>query len=281
MQKICSSFLLAFARVFSIATAAIASELPRLAIATEGYLRPYNLTRPDGTLDGYEIELGNYLCAHMKVTCTFVAQPFDGMIAGLNVGKYDAIMAGLSATPAREKVIDFSTSYSLTPQVFATMKGSRYDPLPHTGQSFYLPQDTSNANGTIRDITQAIKGAKVGVVIGAINAALVDQYFKSGVQVVSYKTAEEAVMDLKAGRIDLIVHSRALLNASENMPEYKSLVMTGPYFKGGILGRGVGVGIRKNDPKLREKFDDAIAAAKSDGTITRLSMKWFGFDVTP
>ena len=281
MQKICSSFLLAFARVFSIATAAIASELPRLAIATEGYLRPYNLTRPDGTLDGYEIELGNYLCAHMKVTCTFVAQPFDGMIAGLNVGKYDAIMAGLSATPAREKVIDFSTSYSLTPQVFATMKGSRYDPLPHTGQSFYLPQDTSNANGTIRDITQAIKGAKVGVVIGAINAALVDQYFKSGVQVVSYKTAEEAVMDLKAGRIDLIVHSRAFLNASENMPEYKSLVMTGPYFKGGILGRGVGVGIRKNDPKLREKFDDAIAAAKADGTITRLSMKWFGFDVTP
>lgn len=281
MQKICSSFLLAFARVFSIATAAIASELPRLAIATEGYLRPYNLTRPDGTLDGYEIELGNYLCAHMKVTCTFVAQPFDGMIAGLNVGKYDAIMAGLSATPAREKVIDFSTSYSLTPQVFATMKGSRYDPLPHTGQSFYLPQDTSNANGTIRDITQAIKGAKVGVVIGAINAALVDQYFKSGVQVVSYKTAEEAVMDLKAGRIDLIVHSRAFLNASENMPEYKSLVMTGPYFKGGILGRGVGVGIRKNDPKLREKFDDAIAAAKTDGTITRLSMKWFGFDVTP
>ncbi|MFC7066965.1 transporter substrate-binding domain-containing protein [Brucella rhizosphaerae] len=281
MQKICSSFLLAFASVFSIATAAIASELPRLAIATEGYLRPYNLTRPDGTLDGYEIELGNYLCAHMKVTCTFVAQPFDGMIAGLNVGKYDAIMAGLSATPAREKVIDFSTSYSLTPQVFATMKGSRYDPLPHTGQSFYLPQDTSNANGTIRDIAQAIKGAKVGVVIGAINAALVDQYFKSGVQVVSYKTAEEAVMDLKAGRIDLIVHSRAFLNASENMPEYKSLVMTGPYFKGGILGRGVGVGIRKNDPKLREKFDDAIAAAKTDGTITRLSMKWFGFDVTP
>lgn len=281
MQKICSSFLLAFASVFSIATAAIASELPRLAIATEGYLRPYNLTRPDGTLDGYEIELGNYLCAHMKVTCTFVAQPFDGMIAGLNVGKYDAIMAGLSATPAREKVIDFSTSYSLTPQVFATMKGSRYDPLPHTGQSFYLPQGTSNANGTIRDIAQAIKGAKVGVVIGAINAALVDQYFKSGVQVVSYKTAEEAVMDLKAGRIDLIVHSRAFLNASENMPEYKSLVMTGPYFKGGILGRGVGVGIRKNDPKLREKFDDAIAAAKTDGTITRLSMKWFGFDVTP
>lgn len=88
-------------------------------------------------------------------------------------------------------------------------------------------------------------------------------------------------MDLKADRIDLIVHSRAFLNASENMPEYKSLVMTGPYFKGGILGRGVGVGIRKNDPKLREKFDDAIAAAKSDGTITRLSMKWFGFDVTP
>src|SRR5690606_920213 len=86
----------------------------RLTIATEGYLRPYNLTRPDGAVDGYEIELGKYLCRHMKIECTFVSQPFDGVISGLNVDKFDAIMGALTATAAREKIIDFSISYSLT-----------------------------------------------------------------------------------------------------------------------------------------------------------------------
>ncbi|MNN39146.1 Octopine-binding periplasmic protein precursor [compost metagenome] len=57
--------------------------------------------------------------------------------------------------------------------------------------------------------------------------------------------------------------------------------MTGPYFKGGILGRGVAVGIRKNEPELQKMFNEAIEAAKADGTIKKLSEKWFGFDVTP
>ena len=72
-------------------------------------LQPYNLTKPDGTLDGYEIELAHYLCNHMKIECKIVAQSFDGMIPALNAGKFDAIMAGMSATEKREKVIDFST----------------------------------------------------------------------------------------------------------------------------------------------------------------------------
>jgi len=48
-----------------------------------------------------------------------------------------------------------------------------------------------------------------------------------------------------------------------------------------MLGRGVAVGIRKSDLQLLKDFNEAIDAAKTDGTIKRLSMKWFGFDVTP
>lgn len=63
-----------------------------LTIATEGYFRPYNLTRSDGTLDGYEVELGQHLCRTMKVECNFIAIPFDAIITSLQIGKADAVM---------------------------------------------------------------------------------------------------------------------------------------------------------------------------------------------
>ena len=55
----------------------------------------------------------------------------------------------------------------------------------------------------------------------------------------------------------------------------------GPLFTGGLLGKGTGVGIRKSDPELVAMFDKAIAAAKADGTIKALSIKWFKTDIAP
>jgi len=59
------------------------------------------------------------------------------------------------------------------------------------------------------------------------------------------------------------------------------MIVAGPRFQGGLLGRGSSVGLRKEDTQLKAMFNDAIAAAKADGTIAKLSAKWFGFDVTP
>ncbi|MDR6433027.1 transporter substrate-binding domain-containing protein [Brucella pseudogrignonensis] len=253
----------------------------QLSIATEGYLRPYNFTRPDGTLDGYEIELGKYLCQHMKVECTFVAQPFDGLITGLNAGKFDVIMAGLTATAAREQIIDFSTSYSLTPQVFATLKGGRYQNLPQTNQTLFLSQDPSIAKNTVKEVRAALAGAIVGVTKGTVDDALVQAYFRDAFTVREYRSGEEGLLDLMSGRIDAVVNSRAFLSATAKIPGYEKLALTGPFYLGSVLGRGVGVGIRKSDTQLLKDFNEAIDSAKADGTIKRLSMKWFGFDVTP
>nr|WP_280731555.1 transporter substrate-binding domain-containing protein [Sinorhizobium numidicum] len=59
------------------------------------------------------------------------------------------------------------------------------------------------------------------------------------------------------------------------------MIIVGPRFQGGFLGAGSSVGLRKSDTDLKVMFDAAIAAAKADGTIKRLSEKWFGFDLTP
>lgn len=284
-MTILSRVLTAAATTAVIAAAGIAhaddKKWTTVTIATEGAFKPYNFTKPDGTLDGYEIELTKYLCAHMKVECKVVVQNFDGMIPGLNAGKFDAIISGMSATAKREEVIAFSDSYGSTGQAFATSKESDLAGLPEKGQVFSLASDEAGAAAEIEKIKPALQGKTIGVQTASTAAAFVDKYLKGVVDVREYKTTEEHDLDLKAGRVDLVMASMAYLTTASQKPGNEDMTTTGPRFQGGFLGRGSSVGLRKDDTQLKAMFNDAIAAAKADGTIKTLSEKWFGFDVTP
>ena len=252
-----------------------------VTIATEGAFKPYNFTKPDGTLDGYEIELTKYLCDHMKVECKIVVQNFDGMIPALNAGKFDAIISGMSATAKREEVIAFSDSYGSAGQAFATSRESDLVNLPEKGEVFSLGSNEAGAIAEIDKIKPMLQGKTIGVQTASTGAAFVDRYLKGVLEVREYKTTEEHDLDLKAGRVDLVMASMAYLTTASQKPGNEDMTTAGPRFQGGFLGRGSSVGLRKDDTKLKAMFNDAIGAAKADGTIKTLSEKWFGFDVTP
>jgi octopine/nopaline transport system substrate-binding protein len=252
-----------------------------VTIATEGEFRPWNFTKPDGSLDGYEIDLIKYLCDHMKVQCTTVVQSFDGMIPALQAGKFDAIISGMSATPKREEVIDFSDSYGTTGQTFATLKTDDLATLPLKDQVFSLSSDEAGAVDALKQLAPLLKGKTIGVQTASIADTFAQKYLKDYVTIQEYKTTEQHDLDLKAGRVDLIMASTAYISTAAGKPGNEDFTMTGPRFQGGLLGRGSSVGLRKTDPELKAKFNEAIAAAKADGTIKKLSDKWFGFDVTP
>ena len=280
-----SRVLTATSAVAIIATVGIAhaedKKWTTVTIATEGAFKPYNFTKPDGSLDGYEIELTKYLCDHMKVECKIVVQNFDGMIPALNAGKFDAIISGMSATAKREEVIAFSDSYGSTGQAFATSKTGDLAKLSEKGQVFSLASDEAGAAAEIEKIKPALQGKTIGVQTASTAAAFVDKYLKGVVDVREYKTTEEHDLDLKAGRVDIVMASMAYLTTASEKPGNEDMTTTGPRFQGGFLGRGSSVGLRKSDTELKAMFNDAIAAAKADGTIKTLSEKWFGFDVTP
>jgi len=280
-----SRVLMATSAAAVIATAGIAhaedKKWTTVTIATEGAFKPYNFTKPDGTLDGYEIELTKYLCDHMKVECKIVVQNFDGMIPALNAGKFDAIISGMSATAKREEVIAFSDSYGSTGQAFATSKTGDLANLSEKGQVFSLASDEAGAAAEIEKIKPALQGKTIGVQTASTASAFVDKYLKGVVDVREYKTTEEHDLDLKAGRVDIVMASMAYLTTASQKPGNEDMTTTGPRFQGGFLGRGSSVGLRKSDTELKAMFNDAIAAAKADGTIKTLSEKWFGFDVTP
>ncbi len=284
MKSIVSALVTSVSTIAFLFTApALAQEKKwdKIVIGTEGGFPPYNLTRPDGTLDGYDIELGKYLCAEMKVECTFVAQSFDGIIPALNAGKFDAIMAGLSATEKRKQAIAFSISYGSTGQAFATIKDSGLGQLPLTGQLFSLATNEAGAKKALDEIKPLLQGKTIGVQTASMAARFVDEYLKGVVDMREYKTTEQHDLDLLAGRVDLVMASMGYFTTAMKKPTNSEMEITGPRFQGGFLGAGSSVGLRKSDPELKQMFDKAIEKAKADGTTKRLSEKWFGFDLTP
>jgi octopine/nopaline transport system substrate-binding protein len=250
-------------------------------IATEGAYEPWNFTGAGGKLEGFEIDLANDLCARMKVKCEIVAQDWDGIIPALTAKKYDAIMAGMSITDERKKTIDFAGPYAAGPNGFLVAKNSPLAAMPGTGQAYNLSTQQAEAEKAIETLKPLLKGKTVGVQTSTIHSNFADKYLKNVAEIREYKTTEQHDLDLAAGRIDAVLADATALSGTLRKPEFKDYALVGPSITGGLLGPGVGVGLRQGETDLKQMFNDAVAAAKADGTIKKLSEKWFKIDVTP
>jgi octopine/nopaline transport system substrate-binding protein len=253
-----------------------------IKIATEGAYKPWNFTDSSGKLVGFEIDLAEDLCKRMKAKCEIVAQAFDGIIPALNAGKFDAIMAGMNITDKRKEAIAFTQPYGRTPSTFAVLKSNSLAKLPEAGKVYSLNADgVAVAEQSLTDLKPLLKGKVVGVQTSTAQANFLEKYFKDVIEIRQYKTTEQHDLDLSAGRVDAVFASMSYLKGVVESPENKEMMLAGPRYGGGTLGFGVAVGLRKSDPELQAKFDSAVAAAVADGTVKTLSMKWFGFDITP
>jgi len=214
----------------------------------------------------------------MKRDCTIVEQDWDGMIPGLIMKKYDAIMAGMSITDERMKTINFSQGYADEVGSLAVMKGSDLEGM-NTPKSINLSTGGSSAKKVLKTLTAALAGKTIGVQTATIHQNFLESGDVGSVKIRTYKTQDELNLDLVAGRID------AALAAAVAFTDYaeksgKSVVLVGPTFAGGAFGNGVGVGLRKEDTQLANDFNKAINTARKNGKISELAIKWFGFDAS-
>ena len=260
-----------------LAHSASAKDWTKIVIATEGAFPPYNMTTPDGKLVGFEIDMAHDLCARMKLECTIVAQDWDGIIPGLNAGKYDAIIAGMSITPKRREVIDFSIPYVSSPATFEVPKTMA--DLPMTGERINL-NDKPAADAAIARLGAALKGKIVGAQVSTIQGDFLKAYLAPYIEIRTYPSNEEQDLDLQAGRTDMAFASSSYLTSSFAKPGGDKMKMSGPFVSGGMMGAGSGVGLRKADTDLKAKFDAAIKDSVADGTMSKLALQWFKIDVS-
>lgn len=253
-----------------------------IKISTEGAYKPWNFTDPSGKLIGFEIDLAENLCKRMKAKCEIVAQAFDGVIPALNAGKFDAIMSGMNITDKRKEAIAFTQPYGRTPSTFAVLKSNPLAKLPEAGKVYSLGADgAAAAEKSLNELKPLLKGKIVAVQTSTAQANFLEKYFKDVVEIRQYKTTEQHDLDLAAGRVDSVFASMSYLKGMVESPGNKDMMLAGPRYGGGALGFGVAVGLRKSDTELLAKFDAAVNAAVTDGTVKTMSMKWFGFDITP
>ena len=256
---------LSLAAAAALVLAAGTASAETLRVGTEGAYPPYNATDASGKLVGFEIDLANELCKRTQMTCEIIQQDWDGMIPALLNKRYDAIMAGMSVTEERLKQIAFSKPYSTTPAWFVSAKDG-------------VLKDAK----TLADVQAALKGKSVGVQRSTIHQNFLEAKVP-GAEVKLYDTQDDLNLDLQNGRIDAgLADSLGWKDflASDAGKAYNHF---GPDLTGKddpIFGLGVGIGLRKEDTALKAKLDKALDEVNADGTMTKLSVQWFGIDTS-
>ncbi len=246
--------LITFASVLVIAAnMAIAKDWKVVRLAVDVPYEPFEYKLPDGTLTGFEIDLGNAVCEEIGAKCEWVVQAWDGIIPGLLARKYDAIMSSMSITEERARKVLFSEGYYNTP----------------TG--WFGPKESVGLDVTSKE---ALKGKTIGVQRGTIQDNHATDNFGSVAEIKRYGTADDLVVDLRGGRLDIVLL---------DFPVGEKTILSNPkYAKIGDLlqlGNGVGVAFRKRDKDLAEKFNAALRKLKADGTYDKIRKKYFTYDI--
>ncbi|MGE6244770.1 transporter substrate-binding domain-containing protein [Psychrobacter proteolyticus] len=234
------------------AEADTATEAPlNIKIATESSYKPFSYTDADGKLIGYEIELVDALCAQMKAECEVISQDWDGLIPGLNAQKFDAAIAGMSITPERKEVVDFSDPYFHSGIILIGKKG---DDL------------------SVESLT--------GLPIASQRSTVASQYLQdehADADIKLYDTQDNAYLDLTSGRVRGMMSDKVT-----GIDWLKTDAGKGYEVKGEEISTNddaMGIAFRKGDP-LIAKFNAALAELKDNGTYDQITGSYFGTSST-
>ncbi|WP_338887497.1 ABC transporter substrate-binding protein [Aeromonas rivipollensis] len=241
-----------------LTTPVTAKEWKTVRFGVEGAYPPFSWTDASGEIKGFDIDLANALCQQMAVKCELVAQDWDGMIPALLSRKYDAIIAAMSITDERRKKVDFTAKYAHIPNRFVAAKGTTLELTP-----------------------AGIAGKRIGVQRATTHDKYLTDNFGSDVTIVRYGNADEAYLDLKAGRVlallaDASAIDQGLLSkAGGEKFEYVGPALTDRQW----FGDGMGIAVRKGDQDLKAKLDEAIKTLRANGKYQEINQKYFKYDI--
>lgn len=219
-----------------------------IRFATEASYPPFEFVGADNEIQGFDVDLANALCHEMNASCTFTNQSFDSLIPSLKFRRFDAVMAGMDITPEREKQVMFTKAYYDNSALFIAQKGKV-------------------------DSVEALKGKRVGVQNGTTHQKYLTDKM-SGVSIVPYDSYQNAILDLKNGRIDAVFGDTAVVN--EWLKQNASLAPVGEKVTDkSYFGTGLGIAVRQGNSELQSQFNAALDKVKADGTYQTIYKKWF------
>lgn len=241
--------MLALGCALFVAPAAFSADTYKVAL--DGTFAPHAMPKMAGGVEGFNVDLANEIGKRLGVTMDITAAQWSGLLPAMQAGTYDFIVAPTTLTEERSKSMLFTEGYLNTDFQFVVQKGA-------------------TAIGKLEDF----KGKTIAVNKGSAY----DKWARGlaeriGWTVESYGTNTDAVQAVIAGR--------AFANVAGNTVSAWA-VKKNPRIELSYVhstGRVFSMPFRKDSVALRNKVESAIECMKLDGTMSRLSEKWFG--VTP
>lgn len=224
-----------------------------IKVGTSADYPPFESVDANGNKIGFDIDLMAEVANRMGVKLEWVDMPFDSLIAAVQEGKLDMAISAFNYSEERDQQIDFSEAYYTSEDSFMVLE-------TFAGQ-ISKPEDVANY--------------KVGVQTGTTQDGwLTDNLVTPGLlkeeNLFRYDRVDQAALDLKSGRIDVLmsdyVPAQALAQQQGGMKiVYHGVLSTGP----------VNMVVPNGDTGLKAELDKVIKDLVSGGFIDQLAMKHF------
>ncbi|MBU6958672.1 ABC transporter substrate-binding protein [Pseudomonas sp. CVAP len=243
--------LLAAAATLVFSANAMAAE--KLKMGIEAAYPPFNNKDASGQVVGFDKDIGDALCAKMRVECEVVTSDWDGIIPALNAKKFDFLISSLSITDDRKQAVDFT------------------DPYYSNKLQFIAPK-----NVDLKTDKDSLKGKIIGTQRATLAGTWLEDNYGNDVTIKLYDTQENAYLDLTSGRVDAI-----LADKYANYDWLKSDAGKNYEFKGEpvVASDKIGIAVRKGQDELRNKLNAALKEIVSDGTYKKINDKYFPFSI--
>lgn len=235
-------------------------------VATDANWAPQSFVNDKNEMDGFDVDVAKGIAERLGVKADFVTPGWDIITAGNWQGRWDMHVGSMTPTKERAKIFDFPAVYYYTPAAVAVHNDSKATALADL--------DGKTVGTTTSSTFEAY--ANHDLVLDAAGAPPFTYEFTPG-EVKSYANSSTAFDDLRLGdgvRLDAVVSSLpAILDAQK--AGYPIKQIGAPVFY-----EPLAVAIEHGDAELDAKVAQAVADMKADGTLSKLSVKWYGVDYT-
>ena len=253
-MKIMSKFLVFLTACGFSGLIFAASEKP-VILATEATYPPFESINNKGQIVGFDIEILDAVCKQSHLDCKFVNQPWDSLIPGLDLGKFDVIFGAMNITAERQKKVDFTQPYYFSTGSFVAPKAAQLSP----------------------DI-KVLKDKTIGVQ----GSTTYDYYLQSAygklIHINRYGSIQDAFLDLQSGRIDAVFGDTPLMLVWVNTPANADAyaIAGNPVKDEKFFSQGYGFAVKKGNADLLKKLNDGLTNIVADGTYKKITQKFFG-----
>ncbi|MGA2082544.1 MAG: transporter substrate-binding domain-containing protein [Holophaga sp.] len=245
---------------FGLTPLSAAAQNQVVTVGTEGVYAPFTFIDAKGVLTGFDVEVVKEIAKRINIEVKFVPTPWDSMFLALDSRKFDMVANEIGKNAARIQKYNFSDSY-MTAGAMIIVRGDR--------------------SGDFSNGLMDLKGLKVGTNPGSNYTRILEEFNAQNGNPINIKYYEGNVatilQDVVAGRLDATVNERLTVafnkqNLGVDIKAVGKILLLNPVH---FLFRKDAQG-----ETLMAQFNQGLAGIRQDGTLAKLSQKWFGADYT-